>query len=173
MTIAFGLSAMQPRYVFGALLTSGIVLADLYLKRVVASSFFIGERIEVIPGLFALTYILNPGVAFGLLSRWDSSIRIPLLLAFSVIAVGFIVYLYFGPLGTRKLPAVGLPLIAGGALANFYERLTAGAVVDYLDFYLWSYHWPAFNLADATITVGVAFLLLDSFWNNSRATRPL
>jgi len=158
------------RSLSGAFLSFGIALADLYLKRLVASSFFIGESVEVIPGFFALTFILNPGAAFGLFSNWDSSIRLPLLLAFSVVALGFIIYLYFGPLGTRRLPAAGLPLIAGGALANFYERLTVGAVVDYLDFYVSSYHWPAFNLADASITMGVVLLLLDSFWDRSDAS---
>jgi signal peptidase II len=164
---------MQRRYIFGALLTSGIVVADLFLKRVVAGSFFIGERIEVIPGFFAITFILNPGAAFGLLSNWDSSIRLPVLLVFTIFAVGVIVYLYLGPLANNKLAGLGLPLIAGGAIANFYERLTVGAVVDYLDFYLYGYHWPAFNVADASITVGVTLLLLDSFWNKSRATRRL
>ena len=81
------------RSLSGAFLSFGIALADLYLKRVVASSFFIGESVEVIPGFFALTFIRNPGVAFGLFSNWDSSIRLPLLLAFSTLALGFIIYL--------------------------------------------------------------------------------
>lgn len=163
---------MQPRYILGALLTIGVVLADLYIKRVVANSFVYGESIEIIPGFFSLTYILNPGAAFGIFSGWNSSIRTPLLLGFSLLALIFIIYLYFGPLGTRKLPAMGLPLIAGGAIANFYERVTAGAVVDYLDFYLYGYHWPAFNVADVSITCGVALILLDSLWDKSGASRP-
>lgn len=158
------------RYLLGALLTAGITLADLFIKRLVASSFLVGERLEIIPGFFAITLIRNPGVAFGLLSSWDSSIRLPLLLAVTIVALGFIFYLYLGPLGARTLPAVGLPLIAGGALANFYERLTVGAVVDYLDIYISSYHWPAFNLADTGITLGVALLLLDSLWGQSEVT---
>ena len=81
----------------------------------------------------------------------------------SILALGFIGYLYLGPLGKKTLPAIGLPLIAAGAIANMYERVTAGAVVDYLDFYIKTHHWPAFNVADASISVGVAFVLLDSF----------
>ena len=156
---------MRLRSVLGAILISGIALLDLFIKRVVADSFKLGESIEVIPGFFSLTYILNPGVAFGLFSSLDSSIRIPLLLGFSILALGFIAYLYLGPLGSRQLPAVGLPLIAGGAIANLYERMMAGAVVDYLDFYIKTHHWPAFNVADASISVGVALLLLDSFFD--------
>lgn len=162
---------MGPRYSLGALLTSGIVLADLYIKRVVANSFSLGERVEVIPGFFALTFVLNPGAAFGLFSSWPSSIRMPLLLTFSILAIAFLLYLYLGSLGKRKTPAVGLSLIAGGAIANLYERVTAGAVVDYLDFYLYGYHWPAFNLADAGITCGVALILCDSLWARSGDNR--
>ena len=161
------------RYLSGALLTSAVLVADLFIKRLVASFFFLGERVEVIPGFFDLTYIRNPGVAFGLLSSWDSPLRLPVLLVFSLVALAFILYLYLGPLADKTLPNVALPFIAGGAIANFYERLTVGAVVDYLDFYVSSYHWPAFNLADASITVGVALLLLDSLLDRSGATRPL
>lgn len=163
---------MQPHYIVGAFVTIGIALLDLFVKRIVAGSFFLGESIEVIPGLFSLTYILNPGAAFGLFSSLDSSIRMPLLLAFSLLALGFISYLYLGPLGRRKLPAIGLPLIAGGAIANLYERIMAGAVVDYLDFYVQGYHWPAFNVADASITVGVALILLDSFLDRASVNAP-
>lgn len=149
------------------MLTGGIALLDLSVKQVIAASFTYGESMVVIPGFFSLTYILNPGAAFGLFSSWNSSIRIPLLLSFSILALGFITYLYLGRLGRRKLPAVGLPLIAGGAIANLYERVTAGAVVDYLDFYIKSYHWPAFNVADASITVGVALIILDSLFEDA------
>lgn len=163
---------MPLRYFFGAVLVAGIALLDLFIKRAVARSFKLWESVEVIPGFFSLTYILNPGAAFGLFSTWDSSIRMPFLLAVSVLALGFIAYLYAGPLRSRTLPGVGLPLVAGGALANLYERATAGAVVDYLDFYIKSYHWPAFNLADASITVGVSLMLLDSLMDSAAATQP-
>ena len=163
---------MQPRYVFGTILISGVAALDLFIKRVVARSFYLGESIEVIPGFFSLTYILNPGAAFGLFSSWDSSLRIPFLLVSSILALGFIGYLYLGPLGKKKLPAIGLPLIAAGAIANMYERVTVGAVVDYLDFYIKTHHWPAFNVADASISVGVALLLLDSFFDGASLNTP-
>lgn len=164
---------MARKYIFGAMLTAGIVVLDLFIKRLVAGSFSLWESIEVIPGFFSLTYILNPGAAFGLFSTLNSSVRIPLLVAFSVLALGFIAHLYLGPLGRRKLPAVGLPLIAGGAIANLYERIAAGAVVDYLDFYIKGYHWPAFNVADASITVGVALILLDSLVDSAWVNEPM
>ena len=155
------------RYFFGAVLVVGVALLDLFIKRMVAGSFRLWESVEIIPGFFSLTYILNPGAAFGLFSTWDSSIRMPFLLGVGVLALGFIAYLYVSPLGSRTLPGVGLPLVAGGALANLYERATAGAVVDYLDFYIKGHHWPAFNVADASITVGVALILLDSFFEGA------
>jgi signal peptidase II len=160
---------MWPRYLFGALLAGGIVFADLLIKRLVAGSFHLGERIEIVPGFFALTYILNPGAAFGIMSNWHSWLRFPVLVVASIVALGFIVYLYFGALSGSKVATVALPLIAGGALANLYERLTTGAVVDYLDFYISDYHWPAFNLADASITTGVALLLISFLFDRAEA----
>ena len=160
---------MWRRYFFGALLTGGIALLDLFIKRVIASSFVYGERIELIPGFFALTYILNPGAAFGIMANWDSWLRVPVLLGFSIAALGFIVFLYARALSGSKVANVALPLIAGGALANLYERLAAGAVVDYLDFYISDYHWPAFNLADASITTGVVLLLISSLFDRGGA----
>src|SRR3972149_8895990 len=160
---------MRLHYLFGALLTGGIAVLDLFIKRVIASSFVYGGRIELIPGFFALTYILNPGAAFGIMANWDSSLRVPVLLGFSSAALGFIVYLYARALSGSKVAGVALPLIAGGALANLYERITMGAVVDYLDFYVSNYHWPAFNLADASITTGVFLLLISSLFERGGA----
>lgn len=162
---------MRANYLIGAVLTAGIAVVDLSVKRLVAHSFSLGQSVEVIPGFFSLTYILNPGAAFGLFAGWNSSVRIPFLLIVSVLAVGFILYLYLGPLGKRSLPSLGLPLIAGGAIANLYERMTAGAVVDYLDFYIKGYHWPAFNVADASITIGVALILVDSLIDSAAASK--
>lgn len=160
---------MRPRYLFGAFLTGGIVFADLFIKRLVAGSFHLGERLEIIPGFFALTYILNPGAAFGIMANWDSWLRFPVLAVASIIALCFIAYLYFGTLSNNKLASIALPLIAGGALANLYERFTVGAVVDYLDFYVYSYHWPAFNLADASITTAVVLLLITFLFDRAEA----
>lgn len=158
------------RHIFAAVLIGGVAVLDLFIKRVVARSFDLWESIEVIPGFFSFTYILNPGAAFGLFSSWNTSLRIPFFLVSSILGLGFIVYLYLGSLGRRQLPAVGLPLIAAGAVANLYERVTIGAVVDYLDFYINRYHWPTFNMADASIAAGVALLLLDSFMDRASGT---
>ena len=109
---------LSRQYLLGALLMFGIVLADLFIKRLVANTFSLGERLEIIPGFFAITYILNPGVAFGLLSGWESWLRLPLLLIFSLVAIGFIVYLYLGPLTNDKVARIALLLIAGGRISN-------------------------------------------------------
>lgn len=160
---------MRLRYLFGAFLTGGIAVLDLFLKRVIASSFVYGERAEVIPGFFALTHILNPGAAFGIMANWDSGLRFAVLVITSIAALGFLGYLYFSAMSRSTVASIALPLIAGGALANLYERLTAGAVVDYLDFYISDYHWHAFNLADASITSGVVLLLISSLFDRGGA----
>lgn len=158
---------MRLRYLFGAFLTGGIAVLDLFIKRVVASSFHYGESIQVIPGFFALTYILNPGAAFGIMADWGSWLRLPVLVITSIAALGFLAYLYFGSMSHSTVVSIALPLIAGGALANLYERVTAGEVVDYLDFYISDYHWPAFNLADASISSGVVLLLINSLFGRN------
>ena len=103
------------------------------------------------------------------MADWNSWLRFPVLVIASIAALGFIAYLYFGAMSNNKVAGIALPLIAGGALANLYERLAAGAVVDYLDFYISDYHWPAFNLADASITVGVVLLLIKCFFDRAEA----
>ena len=130
---------MRLRYLFGAFLTGGIAVLDLFLKRVIARSFVYGERVELIPGFFTLTYIRNPDAAFRILADWDIRLRFPVLEIKSIAALGFVGYLYFGSMSRRTVASIALPLIADGALANLYERLIAGAVVDYRDCYISDY----------------------------------
>lgn len=107
---------------------------------------------EVVPGLFNLVYVENRGAAFGILNR-AGSIGTVFLVIVSLAALGVIYALLRK---TRdRVAAFALSLIAGGAVGNLIDRLRFGFVVDFLDFYLGRYHWPAFNAADSAITVGV------------------
>jgi signal peptidase II len=115
--------------------------------------------IPIIDGFFNLTYIRNTGAAFGILAGSAEAFRLPLLLLFSVVAIGFIVMML------RRLPShekgliTALALILGGAIGNLIDRVFYGEVIDFLDFYWGSYHWPAFNVADSCITIGVAITI--------------
>lgn len=132
-----------------------IVVADQITKLIVDRSMPLYHSIPVIDGLVSLTYIRNTGAAFGIFSGSAAAFRLPFLIIFSLVAIGFVVTML------RRLRAdhtgliTGLSFILGGAIGNLVDRVAYGEVIDFLDFYYGRYHWPAFNLADSFITVGV------------------
>ena len=137
-----------------------IVIADQITKAIVLSSMPLYESISVIPGFFSLTHIHNPGGAFGFLARQDASIRIGVFLFASSFAIVLIFLFYRQIPKTHPILSAGLALIFGGAIGNLIDRLRFGKVVDFLDFYIGRLHWPAFNVADSAISVGVAIFLV-------------
>lgn len=147
-------------------LTAGIsLLLDQLTKIYIDSSFALYESITVIENFFNITYVRNPGAAFGILS--DSSIRIPFFISVSTIAaIGILWYL-------RKVNAsdrwqhFALGLIFCGAVGNLIDRIRMGEVIDFLDAHWYQYHWPAFNVADSAICVGVAVMFLCT-WQEER-----
>ena len=139
----------------------GIVLIlDQAVKWLTLHHLPSGVPVTVIDGFFSLTLVMNPGLAFGMLGTLPSSWRWAVALL-SVLAVGVL-----ATLATRLLPeggkvaAVAIGMIFGGAAGNLIDRARFGAVVDFLDFYWHGWHWPAFNIADSAISVGVALLAL-------------
>ena len=142
------------------LLVWGTVLAviDQLTKFAVRHFIELHERIEVIPGFFNLTFVWNPGGAFSFLS--DTSGWGPFFFkVVSVIAVGFIIYIYPSLAKEGKFMKWSLVLVFGGAFGNLADRLFFGQVVDFLDFYVVRSHWPSFNVADSCITIGVIFMV--------------
>lgn len=127
------------------------------------------ESVAVIPGFLNITYIHNPGAAFGFLSGMPGAVRIPFFLAVTV-AAGFIVYAYQRLLPRERWwPRFSLGLICGGAMGNFVDRMAYGRVVDFIDVYHRAYHFWVFNVADSCITVGITLLILDYLFGPSRA----
>jgi signal peptidase II len=137
-----------------------IVIADQISKAIVLSKMALYQSVVVIPGFFSLTHIHNPGGAFGFLAQQGSSVRIGIFLVASTVAIFFIFLFYRQIPKTHPVLAAGLALIFGGAIGNLIDRLRFGKVVDFLDFYIGSLHWPAFNVADSAITVGVAIFIV-------------
>lgn len=141
-------------------LTALTVILDQVTKQMVASSMQLYESIAVVP-YFNITYVHNTGAAFSFLSdqggwqRWFFS-----ALAF-VVSVFITVWLARLKKNERML-AVSLSLILGGAIGNLIDRLFYGYVIDFLDVYYQTWHWPAFNVADSAITLGVILMLLES-----------
>jgi signal peptidase II len=136
-----------------------IVIVDQLTKIVVDQTLFLHQSIPVIDNFFSLTYIRNKGAAFGILANSAATFRLAVLIVFSLVAIGFVISLI------RRLPeserwlTVSLAFILGGALGNLIDRVWYGEVIDFLDFYWSTFHWPAFNVADSFITVGVVMAL--------------
>ena len=137
-----------------------IVAADVVSKEVIQASFAYGERVAV-TDFFNLVFVLNPGAAFSFLASAGGWQR-PVLTAFgAIVSVAIAFWLFRSPM--NRLGAFGLSSVLGGALGNVIDRARHGAVVDWLDFHVAGWHWPAFNVADIGITVGAAALILDAF----------
>jgi signal peptidase II len=141
---------------------SGIViLLDIWTKHLVLKSIPLHEAIPVIPNFFQLVHVRNTGAAFGLGANASSKL-VPLLLNVGAIAVFCVVVVYaFRTAVTDRLLQTGLHLILGGAIGNLLDRFRFGYVVDFLDVYVGTHHWPAFNVADSAICIGIALLFLD------------
>lgn len=135
--------------------TGFLVLIDQVAKLYIDHSMTLHATIPVIDNFFSITYIRNPGAAFGLFAQ--SEFRIPFLVGVSLVAlVAIIVVLHKLP-GKDKVPVIALSCIFAGACGNLVDRIRLGEVIDFLDVYWKNYHWPAFNVADMAICLG-AFL---------------
>ncbi len=144
-----------------------IVVADRVTKWVVAKKIELGDQVIVIPHVFAISHVENPGAAFSLFNDSGSPQRVRwTLLAFSLLAA-IAVLIALVKLG-RKISAtsLALALILGGALGNAYDRFRFGYVVDFLEVHIVHYHWPDFNVADSAIVVGGILLLFDAMFRS-------
>jgi signal peptidase II len=147
------------------LLAVFVVVADVITKAIILANFRIYEALPVIPGFFQIVHVRNTGAAFGLGAN-SSSPLVPLLLSVGALAVFLLVVVYsLRSAADDMLLQTGLHLILGGAVGNLIDRFRLGSVVDFLDFYVtWGgreYHWPAFNVADSAIVVGIGILFID------------
>ncbi len=151
-------------WIFGG--TVGFVLLlDFFTKQLVQGTLHLYESVPVLGDFVRLTYIHNPGAAFGLhlgpYSRF-------LFLTLAFLAVGVLIVMYRHTAAEDKLRLFAIGAIAGGALGNVVDRIrSAHGVVDFLDFGIGTLRWPVFNLADTAVTVG-ALLLLTSLWAEDR-----
>lgn len=137
-----------------------VIALDQGTKMLVMGSFNLYDVREIIPGFFNLTHLHNSGAAFGFMSSVSGGWKHWFFVGVAVIALGFILVLYAQHCLDTFMYTIGLGLIAGGAVGNVIDRLRFGSVVDFLDFYVGTRHWPAFNVADSAICVGVGLFLL-------------
>lgn len=151
---------VRPVDLVGVAVATCLLATDQFSKWLVARNVHIHESIQVIPGLLNITHVRNTGAAFGILSSPEPGLRSSLLLGFSLLALGFILWVWFRERPTSRLQVISLAMILGGALGNLVDRARLGQVLDFLDFYWRQYHWPAFNVADSAVTVGVILFLV-------------
>ena len=137
---------------------------DQLTKTWVVETLAFTDRIAVIDGFFYLTHVRNPGAAFSLFASAPAEIRMPFFVVSTLIAIGLVISFFRKLSPGDRLAALALGLILGGAVGNLLDRLIYGAVVDFLRLQLWGgYSWPDFNVADSSIVIGVALLVLELF----------
>ena len=147
---------------------SSILILDQVTKYLVRSLMHPCVNISVIPGFFDLVYVMNRGGAFGMLSTLPSSVRVIIFIGFSLIAIAALVIVYWKSHSAPSL-RIAIAFLLGGAIGNLVDRLRWGMVVDFLDFYVGRYHWPAFNVADSAICVGLGLVILYLFVTKDEA----
>lgn len=144
-----------------------IIVVDQWTKKVIVGRFNLYDTIAVIDGFFNITYVLNPGAAFGFLAKMSEQYRVVFFVLVTIIAIAIVVYLLIKEKSVL-LRRYAYSLILAGAIGNLIDRITIGKVVDFFDFYIGKYHWPAFNVADISISVGVGLLILDMLMEKKR-----
>lgn len=160
---------MQRQWRWALAVAAAIVIADVATKQLVQASFAYGERLPV-TGFFNLVFVMNPGAAFSFLADAGGWQKLVLLGVGAFVAAALAIMLIRKPM--HRLTAFGFAAVLGGALGNVIDRTRHGAVVDWLDFHLAGWHWPAFNIADIGITVGAAALILEAMFVAPRRSVP-
>lgn len=148
------------RYALLALVTGTTIVLDQASKAYIMRTMRLHESIPIIPGFFSLTYIRNPGAAFGILASSSTGFRLVFFVFTSLLALVLLGTIFWRLREDDWVGQLSIAGILGGAVGNLLDRLRFGEVVDFLDCYIEEYHWPAFNVADAAISVGVFFLIL-------------
>lgn len=156
---------MKFKYLFLLTWVTFVVAVDQLTKVYVHTHFGLGESIDVIQNFFNLTYVRNPGAAFGFLAQSPQAFREMFFLAIPPIAMVVIFMLLKSAPEKDRWQIFALSSIFGGALGNYIDRLRFGYVVDFLDFHIQhKYSWPAFNIADSAIVAGVCVIIILMFF---------
>jgi signal peptidase II len=149
------------------LIAALVVLLDRVSKWAVSASLPLHDSLTVIPGFFHITHVENAGAAFGLFAESTAHWKVAALVTFSLIALIIVTILLWKHSHSISTMTIGLSLILGGALGNLWDRVVAGHVVDFFDFHIGTYYWPAFNVADSAIVVGAILLVAEILFAKS------
>jgi lipoprotein signal peptidase len=149
------------------LIAAVVLLMDRISKLLVEHNIQLHDSIPILPRFFRLTHVQNRGAAFGLGAESTSGWTAGMLIVFSIGALIVVSALLWRNSHRMSSTGVGLALIMGGALGNLWDRVVDGQVVDFLDFYVANYHWPAFNVADSAIVIGAMLLVTEILFSKS------
>lgn len=152
-------------FVLGAAL---VIILDQITKAAISSRFLMHESYAVISGFFNLVYVMNPGAAFGFLAGASATFRYIFFVGITVVAILLIIYYLVKNQHGSMITVFSLTLIFAGAVGNLIDRIRFGAVVDFIDVYLGTWHWPAFNVADSAITVGAILMIWEMIMSSKK-----
>ena len=144
--------------IFLSILVGGVAL-DQITKLLVVQGLTLGDQVPVIEGFFNLVLVYNRGAAFGLFSNLSVEFAWVFFIITTSLVLAVVTFLWWRLPEDKTLAAVGYSLIFAGAVGNLIDRVRLGEVIDFLDFHLGRYHWPAFNVADSLVCLGAGFLL--------------
>ena len=147
------------------LIAGSVIVLDQITKALIIRTLALYESITVIPGVFDITHVLNPGGAFGLFASHSPGVRAFFFLIVSSVVACLVLWFYRQTAQSHPFLSCGLAGIFGGAVGNLIDRFRFGQVVDFLDFHLGPHHWPAFNVADSAISIGMAIFLYHVAFN--------
>jgi len=159
---------MKRKYWVLLIFCFGILLLDQWTKYIIVQKLRLYQRVEVIQGFFNIIHVRNTGGAFGIFGGEKGGIGSVLFVVVSLIAIGAIVFLFVKIKENEKTLTLSFSLILSGAIGNLIDRLQYGEVVDFLDFHLSTYHWPAFNIADSAICIGIGLMALELLIRDSK-----
>jgi len=159
---------MRQKYWVLLIFCSGMLLLDQWTKYLIVQKLPLYQRVEVIDGFFSIVHVRNTGGAFGIFGGERGGIGSILFVVVSLIAMGAILFLFVKTRENEKTLALSFSLILSGALGNLIDRLHYGEVIDFLDFHLSAYHWPAFNVADSAICIGIGLMALQVLIRNHK-----
>jgi len=150
---------MKNKYLWVTLTIGAVLILDQVTKYLVETRVRLYTTVTVIPGFFNITHVRNRGAAFGILSSSYGTWRSLFFVTVTIVAIAVIARLIWKT--RERLLLVAFALIAGGAVGNLIDRIRYGEVVDFIQWYVKSYYWPSFNIADSAISVGVGLLVIE------------
>ncbi len=152
---------MNKKYIPFGVTAALVLLLDQATKIYIDASMPLHDSFSVIPGLFSITHVRNPGAAFGFLAGASPLFRNVFFVGVTLAAILLILHYVRTSKAEERLLTLSLSLILSGAVGNLIDRIRFGEVIDFLDVYIGSHHWPAFNVADSAISVGAVILFVE------------